>query len=151
MRNPSGSLTQNGLFYNSAIAGKRNGEYEIVKVYEKLRDGIWTYNGLFHLKDSWIEQEENRMVFKFKLEIIDFHENIYVAETPEIEHARFIPSSIKKEVWIRDNGKCVQCGSAENLHFDHIIPYSKGGSSLVSENIQLLCAKHNLQKRAKIE
>jgi 5-methylcytosine-specific restriction endonuclease McrA len=47
-------------------------------------------------------------------------------------------------------GKCVQCGSSDNLHFDHIIPFSLGGSSLVAENIQLLCARHNLQKRDRI-
>jgi len=45
----------------------------------------------------------------------------------------------------------VKCGSTNNLHFDHIIPYSKGGPSLVAENIQLLCARHNLEKRDKIE
>ncbi len=42
-----------------------------------------------------------------------------------------------------------QCGSSENLHFDHIIPFSKGGSSKTASNIQLLCAKHNLKKGAK--
>jgi 5-methylcytosine-specific restriction endonuclease McrA len=43
------------------------------------------------------------------------------------------------------------CGLTDNLHFDHIIPFSKGGSSLVVENIQLMCARHNLAKRDKIE
>jgi 5-methylcytosine-specific restriction endonuclease McrA len=62
-----------------------------------------------------------------------------------------IPSAVKAEVWKRDQGKCVVCGSNTNLHFDHIIPFSKGGSSLVSENIQLMCVKHNISKRDKIE
>ena len=48
-------------------------------------------------------------------------------------------------------GKCVVCGSTVNLHFDHIIPYSRGGSSLVAENIQLMCARHNLAKHDKIQ
>jgi 5-methylcytosine-specific restriction endonuclease McrA len=43
------------------------------------------------------------------------------------------------------------CGSTTNLHFDHIIPYSKGGTSLMAENIQILCATHNLRKRDRIE
>ena len=62
-----------------------------------------------------------------------------------------IPTSVKLEVWKRDKGQCVTCGSKNNLHFDHILPYSKGGSSLVVSNIQLLCARHNLQKHDKIQ
>ncbi|MFC2015030.1 HNH endonuclease [Chloroflexota bacterium] len=69
----------------------------------------------------------------------------------ELSHDRIIPSQVKLAVWKRDNAKCVKCGSTENLHFDHIIPFSKGGSSLVKENIQLLCARHNLEKRDNIE
>jgi len=57
---------------------------------------------------------------------------------------------VKVEVWRRDRGQCVQCGSTRNLHFDHDIPFSKGGSSLTAANVRLLCAKHNLAKSDKI-
>ena len=67
----------------------------------------------------------------------------------DLLHNRTIPGEIQREVYDRDKGKCVKCGSKENLHFDHILPFSKGGSSKTSSNIQLLCAKHNLQKGAK--
>jgi 5-methylcytosine-specific restriction endonuclease McrA len=50
------------------------------------------------------------------------------------------------EVWKRDAGKCRECGSPDELHFDHILPVAKGGTSLTAENIQLLCARHNLEK-----
>jgi 5-methylcytosine-specific restriction endonuclease McrA len=50
----------------------------------------------------------------------------------------------------RDRGQCVLCGSTKNLHFDHDIPFSKGGSSLTAANVRLLCAKHNLEKSDKI-
>ena len=147
----NGKLTQNG-FFHVAAKGFQNGENlpERVKVYEKLRNGIWAYNGIFHLLDSWIEQTQDRKVFKFRLELAS-DQNVEQGEKPSIEHTRMIPSAVKAEVWKRDKGKCVICGSNTNLHFDHIIPFSKGGSSLISENVQLMCARHNISKRNKIE
>jgi hypothetical protein len=151
MTTPNGKLTQNGLFH-AVAKGFQNSEnpHEKVKDYEKLRNGIWVYNSVFHLIDSWLEQSQSRKVFKFRLELApqqEFTDN----ESSDLEHTRMIPSSIKAEVWKRDGGKCVICGSSDNLHFDHIIPFSKGGSSLVAENIQLLCARHNIAKRDRIE
>jgi 5-methylcytosine-specific restriction endonuclease McrA len=67
------------------------------------------------------------------------------------ERRRLIPTSIKLEVWKRDGGKCVVCGAIDELHFDHIIPFSKGGTSLTVDNVQLLCARHNLEKRDNIK
>lgn len=60
-----------------------------------------------------------------------------------------IPQSVKDKVWNRDGGKCVECGSNENLEFDHIIPHSKGGANTY-RNIQLLCEPCNRSKSAKI-
>jgi hypothetical protein len=152
MRNPSGSLTQNGLFFKAAERYKR-GESgaELVKVYEKIRSGIWVYNGVFRLVDSWQEVINARKVFKVRLELID--EKQIAKKHPDlgVEHNRISPAIVKLQVWKRDKGRCVRCGSRDNLHFDHIIPYPKGGSSLVAENVQLLCAKHNLEKRDKLK
>ena len=150
MYEENSKLTQNGLFFNAATEfkdGKRSPE--MVKVYEKIRDGIWSYDGIFELLDGWIEESKGRKVFKFKLEITDQgeHKNADI----KIDHNRLIPKEVKIEVWKRDKGRCIVCGTTENLHFDHIIPFSKGGSSLDPKNIQILCAKHNLTKRDKIE
>ena len=123
---------------------------EKVKVYEKIRAGIWVYNGIFKLVDAWQETSNTRKVFKYKLELIDEIDSCESRNT-EMSQTRMIPSQVKMEVWKRDKGRCRECGSKDNLHFDHIIPYSLGGSSLVPENIQLLCARHNLAKRDKIQ
>jgi len=148
---PSGKLTQNGLFFDAAIRAKA-GEVqpELVRVYEKVRDGVWVFDGIFELRDTWLERAGRRKVFKFRLGLTENSSITGLAQSKELSHHRMIPSSVKLEVWKRDAGKCVLCASHENLHFDHIIPYSQGGSSLVAKNIQLLCARHNLQKHDKI-
>lgn len=149
---PRGALTQNGHFHAAAQeykSGLRSAER--VRVYEKLRQGIWSYNGVFHLVDSWPEQSEGRMVFKFKLIAVEGDEDFEYPTPKHPERRRIIPTPVKLAVWNRDNGKCVECGATDDLHFDHVIPYSKGGASLVAENVQLLCARHNLQKSDKIE
>ena len=152
MYNPGGSLTQNGLFYEAAM-DYRDGfdPPERVKVYEKLLRGIWVYNGLFELVDAWQEWAGARHVFKFKLRLVEDITLDHERAVRELAHDRLIPTSVKLEVWWRDEGRCVECGSHDNLHFDHIIPYSKGGSSVVAENVQLLCARHNLLKSDKIK
>ena len=61
-----------------------------------------------------------------------------------------IPTDVKKAVWKRDGGKCVNCGSEFELQYDHIIPVAKGGSSTI-ENIQILCKKCNYKKHASIQ
>ena len=57
----------------------------------------------------------------------------------ELPQNRLILTPVKVEVWRRDRGQCVQCGSTKNLHFDHDIPFSKGGSSLMAANSIALC------------
>lgn len=151
-RNPDGSLTQNGLFANAANDYKLgNRGPETVKVYEKIKTGIWVYNGQFLLADTWREQSEGRSVCKFRLELIDGDKKAPPVGQIQIEHTRLIPSIVKLEVWRRDGGKCVMCGAKDSLHFDHVIPFSKGGTSIDTKNIQLLCMRHNLEKRDRIE
>ena len=67
----------------------------------------------------------------------------------EEKRNRSIPQKVKDSVWNRDGGKCVECGSNEDLEFDHIIPFSKGGANTY-RNIQLLCEHCNRSKSAKL-
>jgi hypothetical protein len=144
---PNYRLTQNGLFHRSAQSHMVNGlPPERVRVYEKLRRGIWSYNGVFHLVDSWKQNSGGRQVFRFKLIAVEGDEDFSRPPRVAAERRRLIPTPVKLRVWKRDAGKCVLCGSSSELHFDHVVPVAKGGTSMVSENIQLLCARHNLAK-----
>jgi hypothetical protein len=146
-----GTLTENGKFHKAAQDYKKNVRLpERVRVYEKLKSGIWSYNGIFHLVDSWQENDEVRNVFKFKLIAVEGDEDLNSPIRNDLPHRRIIPTWVKLEVWKRDCAKCVKCGATDNLHFDHILPFSKGGASITPANVQLLCMRHNLQKSDKI-
>jgi Holliday junction DNA helicase RuvB len=72
-------------------------------------------------------------------------------ETLEFNQGRLaISSEVRREVWRRDEGKCTKCGNRENLEYDHIIPFSKGGSN-TARNIELLCEVCNRAKSASIQ
>ena len=146
----SGRPTQNALFREAALAyrdGSR--EAELVKVYEKLLRGMWVFNGVFRLTDCWSEQSRGRSVFKFRLELAP--DDTPAPEPALRERSRMIPSAVKLAVLQRDGGQCRICGASDELHFDHDIPYSVGGSSITVENVQILCARHNLEKSDRIQ
>lgn len=148
---PSGKFTQNGYFVQAITefkSGKR--KPELVKVYEKIMDGVWSLKGIFELMDYEIVNDGTRNVFRFILKLTSLG-SIENVDKIEISHTRLIPSEIKKEVWKRDGGKCVICGEMKNLHFDHELPFSKGGSSLTAKNVRLLCMTHNLEKSGNIQ
>jgi hypothetical protein len=150
----AGTPTENGKFANWADdyrAGTRPAA--VFRVYEKVRDGIWSYRGLFLLRDYRYERSGPRHVFKFVLKAVeDTEETVPTrAEAVHLDQTRQIPTWVKQVVYKRDKGVCVLCGSGDQLHFDHDLPYSRGGSSAIPENVRLLCARHNLSKGARIE
>lgn len=152
LKTHTGRPTQNGKFFNAAKAANTSSRApERVRVYEKIRPGIWAYNGIFHLVDAWTETDKNRTVCKFKLVAVEDDEDLSQPVRISPERRRIIPTHVKLEVWRRDGGKCAICSANDELHFDHILPYSKGGTSETAANVQLLCARHNLAKSDRIE
>lgn len=74
------------------------------------------------------------------------HLSIKIRRTP-----RNINERLRFKVLKRDNFKCVYCGRSPatdsniELHVDHIIPWSKGGETIL-DNLQTLCSECNLGK-----
>ena len=144
-----GRLTENGKFFQAgrdAALGKEKPHR--VHVYEKLQKGIWSDKGFFLLVDAHAAERGHRKVFDFYLRPTS--EGMF-RRAHELPATRIIPTEVKVAVWKRDHGHCSLCGSQKNLHYDHDLPYSKGGSSITLENVRLLCATCNLRKSSKIE
>ncbi len=146
---PKGSLTENGKFFTAAQAYKLKltQHPHRVKVYEKIQNGIWCYKGFYNLIDAKIERNSGRGVFKFYLQPVEIKT---LKKEKLIPFNRIIPTQVKIEVWKRDEGHCIICGAKQNLHYDHDLPFSKGGTSLTSQNVRILCLKCNLRKSNKI-
>lgn len=149
-----GMPTENGKFADWTDRFKLGeGVPARFRVYEKVRDGIWTYRGMFLLRDYRFESDGRRRVFRFVLKAIEESDEA-IAAVPAQSYelrTRQIPTWVKQYVYKRDRGRCVLCGATDQLHYDHDLPYSKGGSSATPENVRLLCARHNLGKSNRIE
>ena len=64
---------------------------------------------------------------------------------------KHISQSIRHEVFVRDNYKCVECGASKEdipLEIDHIISIAQGGTDEMS-NLQTLCKTCNLTKSSR--
>ena len=107
---------------------------------------------MYLLEDYIYPRESGRKVFKFKLKQAEFDTSATdESSLVELKQSRQIPSHIKMEVFKRDKGRCVKCNAQDQLHFDYDFPFSKGGTSILAENVKILCARHNLAKSANIE
>ena len=133
-------------------------DYDPIKIEEKEREVEKTHQiriaqakemrdkiKIEEIKARIKEKNRNRELEKIAMQEL-MNEGVLF---PEASKRPPIPKDVADAVWNRDGGKCVYCGSTENLQFDHIIPFSKGGATTI-ENLQLLCQKCNLEKSNKI-
>lgn len=92
----------------------------------------------------------------------DKNELVQLREKPGLKKQEKIEVNIKRtprqinlrlrwKILKRDNFSCNKCGNSPakdpniELHVDHIIPWSKGGETVI-ENLETLCSKWNLGK-----
>ena len=65
-----------------------------------------------------------------------------------VSGSRYIPASVKREVWRRDEGRCTfrgtrgRCAETGFLEFHHVRPFAVGGAA-DTRNIELRCRAHN--------
>ena len=113
---------------------------------------IWLFEGKVYLAfDPDLTAEDVRALLnqeknKRRLALAKAH--ALQAMTEQLDKPRIrdrLPQEVRIEIWQRDSGRCVECGSQENLEFDHIIPFAMGGSN-TARNLQLLCGDCNRRK-----
>lgn len=110
----------------------------------------WMFRDEFYWDDEGYTEEEIRALILDKIEQREKKVKRVMARLGQNDISssnsrEVIPDDVKMFVWQRDGGRCVRCGSQQNLELDHIIPVSKGGSN-TARNIQLLCEKCNRAK-----
>jgi len=124
----------------------------LITIFE---EPFWLYQNLFYRAPLDLDSEEILLLIKEqelkktkKLEklrkLTEVSDQLDKASSRER-----IPEEVQMFVWRRDEGKCVKCGSQENLEYDHVIPVSRGGAN-TARNIQLLCEPCNRGKSDKI-
>jgi hypothetical protein len=94
--------------------------------------------------DNWLSKQDLPLSKSRSKTDNDSHSNIHSTSRFPNMRLRFI-------VLKRDNFKCCACGASPakdpsvELHVDHIIPWAKGGETVI-DNLQTLCSKCNLGK-----
>lgn len=147
-----GSIIPSDYCYNrinDGIALSKPTLFEYVEAgrYRCLGDG-YPYNGNIYHKELVVGICENgeRKIFGIT--------NPKAKPIPKIEKvqkSRDPSPRLRFEVLVRDKFTCRFCGASPNkdpsvtLHIDHIMPWSKGGKTTLS-NLQTLCSVCNLGK-----
>lgn len=150
-------LFKNEFYFNTKLLSSYEDEINsrINKYYSELK--IKEENNLkeqikFEILAKEEQKKEKRRKEELKKEVLKElqQEGLIFNDSFDNNNKREpISQETQDRVWNRDGGKCVKCGSAEKLEFDHIIPFSKGGANTY-RNLQLLCEKCNRTKSNKI-
>jgi hypothetical protein len=115
----------------------------------------WRYQDRFYLADDDLDAQAVHAVLETRSQrqrqqIDRAQQTIAAARQPlSSPSRRGIPEAVKQLVWVRDGGRCRNCGSVVELQFDHVIPVSMGGSSDPA-NLQILCGPCNRRKSASV-
>lgn len=91
---------------------------------------VWLYRGeVFSAEPSLTTGETAALIFQQEVRKARAIKRALAAVNVERDDAGKrvpIPDEVKLFVWQRDQGRCVKCGEAANLEFDHVIPPHDG-------------------------
>jgi len=129
------------------LALEKENRKQQIMIGKMVMDSSETINQL--KKEIDIVKQENYRLINERNDLQSKYNNL--KKTPKkvvLTNIYPVPKWMKKEVFKRDNYKCLACGTSENLTMDHIKPRSMGGLNDI-DNLQTLCQHCNLSKGAK--
>jgi 5-methylcytosine-specific restriction endonuclease McrA len=134
------------------LEAKERSEREPVKLHEYNGRTWWRFRGEVFTEASKLSVEDvQALASQLQREKDKTLKRAHAQMKGEAESGTSrerIPQSVRNEVWQRDKGACVDCGSRERLEYDHIIPISEGGAN-TARNIELRCEVCNRSKGSK--
>lgn len=118
------------------LSGKKTKRMIHVPLSEDTVDKIETWKGLHPIKTTSDELVSEALDVAI---LVAERNKFKLVENPQKEKAtEGISAATKREVYLRDQKKCTNCGTTHSLQFDHRIPKALGGSN-DKGNVRLLC------------
>jgi hypothetical protein len=117
---------------------------ETIKELQKLKDLMGSTESFDQLIHSLTKQAVQK-VEKEKFKQVQTPRK----PSPAAVESRVPVAEVKREVYLRDNKCCTNCGSTRNLNYDHVRPHALGGKS-DAHNIRLLCFSCNQRARVRM-
>lgn len=121
----------------------------IIKIEREILEGLKDFETKILDKVTIFEKIESKKIYLERKK-----ENIQIRKKEKnVDGWAFIPHSsgefIHKDdriiVWNRDKEQCINCGSVENLQFNHKVHISKGGTT-TPDNLEILCKECLIKK-----
>jgi HNH endonuclease len=120
-----------------------------VRLLEDGRRALWYFHACFYWEDEGLGVEDVRALVlqreRRQQQKLQTAHSLMKAEEAGRPTRIPITTELRRTVFERDGGRCVECGSNFDLQYDHLLPVALGGATTV-ENLQLLCADCNRRK-----
>jgi 5-methylcytosine-specific restriction endonuclease McrA len=110
---------------------------------------LWYFHDRFHWDDDGLAAEDVKALLlqrerRLEQKLQSARSLMHAEENGKPTRAP-IPTELRRLVFERDGGRCVECGATFDIQYDHVLPVALGGATTV-ENLQLLCAECNRRK-----